>query len=205
MDRKDTRQAILDAAFEMFSTVGYDQTNCRAIALRAGVNQALVKYHFGSKEELAECVIKLILREMMLPRWPDLDSVDTDEKWREELRRFMYGIIDCLSSSEYPNCYIRRLYLHEATHPSAKKHTLHGKVLFPIFRKLEDLMSLAVKEPIRLRAWSVAIWGLVFRYAVSDPVRARDYLPKGVTHGNAREIAVNFVLDEMLAGIHFNR
>lgn len=47
-----TKQALLGAARELFATVGFDATTVRAIAERAGVNQALLFRHFGNKEGL---------------------------------------------------------------------------------------------------------------------------------------------------------
>jgi len=47
-----TRDAILDAAEEEFAASGFALTSLRAIAERAGVNQALIRYYFGSKEGL---------------------------------------------------------------------------------------------------------------------------------------------------------
>ena len=47
-----TRDAILAAARERFSAVGYDRTRLRDVAGAAGVDVALVGYHFGSKEAL---------------------------------------------------------------------------------------------------------------------------------------------------------
>jgi AcrR family transcriptional regulator len=51
-DAAATRQALLDAARQLFASAGYDATTVRAIADRAGVNQALLFRYFGSKEGL---------------------------------------------------------------------------------------------------------------------------------------------------------
>ncbi|TCK25117.1 TetR/AcrR family transcriptional regulator [Pseudonocardia endophytica] len=51
-DAGRTRQALLDAAGELFTSEGYDRTTVRAIAERAGVNQALLFRYFGNKEAL---------------------------------------------------------------------------------------------------------------------------------------------------------
>lgn len=51
-DGRRTRQALLDAAAELFTSEGYDRTTVRAIAERAGVNQALLFRYFGNKETL---------------------------------------------------------------------------------------------------------------------------------------------------------
>lgn len=51
-DSAATRRALLEAARELFAGEGYDRTTVRAIADRAGVNQALLFRHFGNKEGL---------------------------------------------------------------------------------------------------------------------------------------------------------
>lgn len=52
-----TRQAILDAARQCFSSEGYDKVGVREIAARAGVDPALINRYFGSKEGLFSEVI----------------------------------------------------------------------------------------------------------------------------------------------------
>ncbi|MFI1972028.1 TetR/AcrR family transcriptional regulator [Streptomyces cinnamoneus] len=51
-DAEATRRALTDAAAELFAERGYDRTTVRAIAERAGVNQALLFRYFGSKTAL---------------------------------------------------------------------------------------------------------------------------------------------------------
>lgn len=51
-DSAATRAALLEAARELFATAGYDATTVRAVADRAGVNQALLFRYFGNKEGL---------------------------------------------------------------------------------------------------------------------------------------------------------
>jgi AcrR family transcriptional regulator len=61
-DSAATRRDLLTAARELFATTGYAGTTVRAIAERAGVNQALLFRHFGNKEALfAEAVAGLAL------------------------------------------------------------------------------------------------------------------------------------------------
>lgn len=47
-----TRDAILDAALELFAREGYDRTSVREIARQAGLSQAGLLHHFSSKEQL---------------------------------------------------------------------------------------------------------------------------------------------------------
>ncbi len=47
-----TRERILAAALDLFSERSFEGASTRLIAERAGVQQPLLAYHFGSKEEL---------------------------------------------------------------------------------------------------------------------------------------------------------
>ena len=63
-----TRERILDAAVELVAEEGWQQVTSREVAARAGVNQGLVHYHFGSMEALLrEAVIGRLEREMAEP------------------------------------------------------------------------------------------------------------------------------------------
>lgn len=48
----NTRERIVEIALGTFAELGFDGASTRAIATRAGVNQGLITYYFGSKEEL---------------------------------------------------------------------------------------------------------------------------------------------------------
>src|SRR5690606_28601796 len=52
----ETRQAILDAAEQLFAERGYAATSMRAIAGAARTSQALLHHHFGTKAQLYEAV-----------------------------------------------------------------------------------------------------------------------------------------------------
>lgn len=49
-----TKQRLAAAAEESFATLGYEKTGLREVAAAVGVNPALVKRYFGSKEGLFE-------------------------------------------------------------------------------------------------------------------------------------------------------
>jgi AcrR family transcriptional regulator len=65
-----TRQALLDAAMELWSATGWRGTGITAVAERAGVTDAGLLHHFGSKENfLLEVIAELDRRD--LARWED--------------------------------------------------------------------------------------------------------------------------------------
>ena len=54
----DARQAVLDAALELFAEQGFERTTMRAVGTRAGVNPALIYHYFGDKDGLLAAVIE---------------------------------------------------------------------------------------------------------------------------------------------------
>jgi AcrR family transcriptional regulator len=56
-DPRVTRAALLETAAEEFARLGFEGARTRSIALAAGVNQALIRYHFGGKGGLYRAVI----------------------------------------------------------------------------------------------------------------------------------------------------
>lgn len=61
-DAARTREAILRAGQKLFAETGYATTGVREIAAEAGVNSALVRRYFGSKEGLLRAALKDVLR-----------------------------------------------------------------------------------------------------------------------------------------------
>ncbi|MEU5785285.1 TetR family transcriptional regulator [Micromonospora lupini] len=56
----DTRARIAAAARDLFRAHGYPGTTVRAVAAAAGVDPALISYHFGSKQGLFSQSLKLL-------------------------------------------------------------------------------------------------------------------------------------------------
>jgi AcrR family transcriptional regulator len=55
-----TRKALLDAAEELLISKGLSEITTRKVADKAGVNQALIHYHFGTMEELLLAVLERV-------------------------------------------------------------------------------------------------------------------------------------------------
>jgi AcrR family transcriptional regulator len=62
---KPTAQTLVDAALETLTSDGYAGATSRVIAARAGVNQALVHYYFGSVENLLVAALEQASRERL--------------------------------------------------------------------------------------------------------------------------------------------
>lgn len=69
--KRTTKDKLMDAAEKLFARRGFHGTSVRDITSAAGVDLALVNYHFGSKKELLAAVIErrgLVLNEERLRR-----------------------------------------------------------------------------------------------------------------------------------------
>lgn len=66
-ERRDpaaTRQALLGAAARLFAELGYDGVPIEELAARAGVNKALISYHFHGKRGLYLAVLGSVFAEL---------------------------------------------------------------------------------------------------------------------------------------------
>ena len=64
-DATQTRERILDAAFRRLVAEGYAALSVREIARDAGVNHALINYHFRSKDQLVIEVLDAVNRRLL--------------------------------------------------------------------------------------------------------------------------------------------
>ncbi|WP_300667644.1 TetR family transcriptional regulator [Desulfoluna sp.] len=72
---EETKTKILDAAEWFFAEMGFHATSLRQITERAGVNVASVNYHFGSKENLMDAVLKRRIEPLNALRLAQLEAV----------------------------------------------------------------------------------------------------------------------------------
>ncbi len=81
---EQTRRALIGAAARLVAEHGWDAVTTRQIARSAGVNQGLIHYHFGSKQQLLHAAFQAALAEtfgepgVALTRAPDLAEAAAD-------------------------------------------------------------------------------------------------------------------------------
>jgi AcrR family transcriptional regulator len=71
----DTKRRILESGVEQFGAQGYRGTRLRELIEAAGVNQAAVNYHFGSKEGLYRAILQEYAELLARRRLELLDDV----------------------------------------------------------------------------------------------------------------------------------
>ena len=104
------RQAILDTAFRLFRTQGFDKTSVSEITAEAGGSKATIYSHFSSKEELfVECMMAAAENYMVGPlKHLDASSADPAVALLDFGRRFL----NFICSPEQLE--VRRLMIAEA-------------------------------------------------------------------------------------------
>lgn len=77
---KESRDKILKAAEELFSTKGFDGTAVREISEKAGVNKALIFYYFKNKEDILQCLMDSLINDMKAEAIQQLQQNQSDLK-----------------------------------------------------------------------------------------------------------------------------
>lgn len=87
-DPTHTRQRILDATFRRLVSEGYAALSVREIAKDAGVNHALINYHFGSKDQLVIDVLDAVNQRLLVRQASMYESGGGFAKKWASARRF---------------------------------------------------------------------------------------------------------------------
>ena len=108
----DTETRILNAARVVFMRRGTAGARMQEIAAEAGVNQALVHYYFGSKDELAERVF-LEAAGRLIPTIASL--VNPAATLEQMVERFVEGYIDAVRHTPFiPSYLLAEAHQHPA-------------------------------------------------------------------------------------------
>ena len=63
MERRNTKQEILDAALELFSVKGFEATSLSTIADTVGIRKASLYSHFENKQAILDALVKDVLEQ----------------------------------------------------------------------------------------------------------------------------------------------
>ncbi|MBQ2714049.1 MAG: TetR/AcrR family transcriptional regulator [Clostridia bacterium] len=133
----EKKNKIITAGYELFSEVGYYNTNTAQIAKRAGVSTGIVYGYFKDKRDILLAVLELYLEKIVEPVMNLLSSltppVDYDTLVPEILELTMHA-------------HKAHSKIHEALH--SMTHT--DAVVNEKFTELEDELTLAVSNKLSL-------------------------------------------------------
>jgi AcrR family transcriptional regulator len=196
----DTRTKILKAAIKVFSDRGYDRATVRDICQRAGVNVALVNYHFGDKMELYLAVVRF--------------AVDADAKMElinhaleqnadpcDALRQVIHAVLERLSTTREQFGLQLRFVLKEMANPTPALAGVVEGSLRPLYDRLRTLVGQILNLPPghdRTRLCTHSIMGQVAHYSHAQPVLCQLW-PKMKMSPKQREMVATHIADFSLA------
>ena len=170
----NARERILMAAVELFSRKGYQATTVRDICGRAGVNVALVNYHFKGKLGLGEEVVDYLF-EPVVEAWRrgSPDSISTSGEWRSAVYEFIRGFISAEDSGGRSRQIARsNLVFRELDTPSELFPVMFGKYMAPIQERLKRLVALGLPdraEKNEIEMWFVTVISQCVMFRKSPP------------------------------------
>ena len=97
LNKEKKRTDILDAAYELFTTLGFARTTILGIALKAGVGKGTFYLYFDSKEDVRDVLIARKSSELLL------SAVESLERHIEETGDVMNLADKVLCYSLYPS------------------------------------------------------------------------------------------------------
>lgn len=191
-----TREALITAAIEVFGRDGFAAASTRAISQTAGVNQALIGYHFGGKPGLYHAALRHIADSVSARLGPLLDAIEKElsagggavsprtkparetKQALELLHRLTDAFVQVLTSDESASW--ARLILREQQDPSEGFDILYEGIMRRMFAVTSQLVrrvrrEKGVDQQTKLLAVTILGQALVFRAARTVVLREMDW------------------------------
>lgn len=130
------REAVLEAALEVFAEVGYEGTSILELTRQLGVSHNLLHARFGSKQEIWEAAVDHGL-ERIARRVRETDSARDGATLAERLRTFF--IVFLLSLAEHPS--ILKLINYEGARSTDRLDHIAERFLASGFAEFRDLLA----------------------------------------------------------------
>ena len=183
-----TKEKILLYAADIFLEHGYRDTTVRMIAEKAGINSALINYHYGNKETLYLDVVRYWAEDAF--REYPFDLLDDPAVAPEEkVRRFIYHTLICLFGPDGNGTGFGRLLAHEAAiSPSDVVHEIVSETIGRPTQALSHAVEqiTGIHAPEILRIYTACIVGQTVYFYLSRNL-TYELLDVPLIHG-ARDI-----------------
>jgi len=145
------REKLLAAALEQFGEHGYDGASIRDIARAAGVNIALVSYHFGSKERLYHELARSLVARRVQTALGTLASARTRNPGPAAARTMLKTLLGGFASGLLASREIHmaaRLIVREQTRPTAAFDVIYNGGMETFHKAVTRLLAIASgREP----------------------------------------------------------
>ena len=167
-DATATRQGLLSAAAALFAERGFDGVTTAAVAARAGVNKALISYHFGGKRGLYQAILTSGFAEMA-------GSLKTVEARGQDAPQTLRALLRAFARvrethPEFPVLFVREV-LARGIQPAVLPHLV--EILGVTRRVAERGMRDGVFRRVDPAAMHLALVGSLVFFLATEPARRR--------------------------------
>ncbi|HAB16580.1 MAG TPA: CerR family C-terminal domain-containing protein [Verrucomicrobiota bacterium] len=169
-----TRQALLEAAADVFTRVGFRQATIREICQRAGANVAAINYHFGDKAGLYSEVLTTE-GELAQRRFPAEAGVSKQASPEARLTAFIRSFLQRVLAEDLANRH-GRMMAREMVEPTAALDRLVREVIQPQANLLATIVRALLPpgtDQTTARLCGLSIVGQILFYAHCRPVITR--------------------------------
>ena len=193
----ELRDVILDKAELVFSEVGFNGAKVRDISAAAGVNQALVRYYFGSKQELFDEVVRRRGSVISGARHVLLDQVLASGKTptvEEIVKKYLKPQWDMKYSGPNGAAFVR---LQARLHSELDEHALHLRSEVydaSVKRYIAALCRVLPEIPKEVISIRMAFLVGTYMFMLNDLGRIND-----LTDGQIGEVGQDEMLDHLTA------
>ncbi|GAB4388288.1 MAG: TetR family transcriptional regulator [Thermodesulfovibrionales bacterium] len=202
-DDKTTRQKLLEAGESLFLKRGYEGVSVRELSEKAGVNSALINYHFQGKRNLYREVFRKRLAEIGAKRMAALEEAvgegGTPDLARV-IRAYVSGFLgEMLSSRDMER--LLDIVSREMSHSGIATDIMVKEIAAPLHRLLKDAIKRARPHLSDEKAslCIISVTGQMFHF-----VRAREIIKRITGHGYTKEFVdevVEHITEFSLRGI----
>jgi len=197
---EDTRSKLLDAAGQVFAESGFQAATVREICSCAGVNIALVNYHFGDKLEL----YTEVLRHSVGASGNGIinQAIGGTAPPAEAFRQLIHAMLLRVCRADRPGWHYR-LMMHEFAQPTPAMASVINETMRPVYDRFRELIGSMLGLPpdhdqVRLATHSVI--AQVVHYAHARHVVSRVWPELELNAERITQIATH-IADFSLAGL----
>ena len=143
----DTRSRLIESAGPVFAESGFQGATVREICSRAGVNIALVNYHFGDKLELYTEVLRLSIGAPTTLIQAALNAGgESGAAPAEIIRQTVHAMLQKILSADRPAWHFR-LLAHELAHPTPAISIVINETARPVYDGIRAAVAAIIGLP----------------------------------------------------------
>ncbi len=163
-----TRRALLGAGAVLFAERGFAGVSIEDLAARAGVNKALISYHFRGKRGLYSAILAATFRELA-------ERIDAVEAQAEDARAALHGLVSVFDAFRREHPTFPRLFMREVLESGVEPLVVpHLLTVIGVVRRIAARgRREGTLRPVDPLLMHFGLIGALVFFAATEPARRR--------------------------------